>query len=561
MKKEENAENTVETFRVPRMEVGESMKLTRIGDNYVVSELNEYQNGFSNNYVEQATYDMDKLNHVYDKYMESENNSYITTTDEISELAKNTQTDINKIDKVNSIIKYYINKEDLIGRVTEAIENNVNTKYKIIYPEVDLKRKKDIKAFDELKTLIERFNEQIGIGQIIQDAVVSTYIEGNYLCSLLGDNIDNGYCVKNYPLKVGEITPIKVDNDPVISINVQTIKNQLNKIKSKYKNLKSNKLIDVDSIIEQEIKRDYPQEVYDAFVTGDKIAFIDPKTSGVVRINNLKKLYGLSPIFKALSSQLMLETLDKVDRKNLIGKSKKLVVQLTNKELMGKEYNNPMQINPIGYSHTSLVGSMANETVIYTAMPYVEDVKILEPKQDVTDPNVTATYKNRILSALGISYLADSKTGQNSAKMNYEDLLKTVNKISKQLNPIFNKWYKKVCEDNGFPVELAPKIEIQSTKMMDLDSLMKIVECYFGKVSLSYETIIETLGLDYKDELRKRKEENDNNISQVFSPYGTSYTTSNKDIVENEDTNKNGSKKSEDDDKREYDDQRQQQLV
>ena len=47
----------------------------------------------------------------------------------------------------------------------------------------------------------------------------------------------------------------------------------------------------------------------------------------------------------------------------------------------------------------------------------------------------------------------------------------------------------------------------------------------------------------------------------MFSPYGTSYTTSNEEIKNNSDTNSNGSKKSENEDKSLYDKNRQDSQV
>jgi hypothetical protein len=54
--------------------------------------------------------------------------------EELNQLAQNTQNDINKITKINSLIKYYANKDDLVGKTVEVLSNNINTKYKLDYP-------------------------------------------------------------------------------------------------------------------------------------------------------------------------------------------------------------------------------------------------------------------------------------------------------------------------------------------------------------------------------------------------------------------------------------------
>ena len=560
---------------IPVLEEGEGRKLVNVGGNYILAELsstNQYE--CSDNYVQQATYDSEKLTHTYSKMIEKESSSYVTTPEKLSSLAQNTQSNINKIIEVNGIVKYYVNKEDLIGRVVETIENNINTNYSVNYPSIPNAKKKEQKMFTEMKLVIDKFNKQINIPKLIADNVISTYIEGNFIYYLMGD-YKNGYSIVDYPLDMTEITPMKIDNDPIISFNVTELSSRLQQARTKYSTLKSNKLFDIQKILDDEVKRDYPTEIYDAYKLRDTIALLNPQRVGLSRINNLKGRYGLTPVFKSLSSQLMLETLDNVDRKVIIGKAKKVFFQSTRKELMGADFSKPMQINPVGYAHTSLLQAMSNDIVVYTSMPFVENLSILEPEADLADEKTRLSYRIRVMESLGISFI--SSQGSNSittTKINYNELLKTINKITKQLEPVINKFYQLVCEENGFPIEFAPKISIQSTDLLDLETKLMLVETLYSKIGVSYETTFDMLGMDYESEVSKRIAENDYEVNgvkmtmdDIMSPHANSFVISGKEgdtVTHNnpkaDTVNGNGSKKSENVDKTQSDKARQESL-
>lgn len=540
---------------IPELSENEARTLVRVGENYILTEMSEKEDIFNNNYVAKATYDSERTKHIYSKILEKDSSYSITTMSEISSLAQNTQKDINKINKINGIVKYYINKEDLVGRVVETIENNVNTNYTLNYPFTP-KKTRDKKILDELKLIINKFNKQINVPKLISDNALNTYTEGNFVYYLFG-NSESGYSIVNYPLDMIEITSMKIDDDNIISFNVSELTSRINKTKSKFKKLKSNKLIDIEDVIANEIKRDYPIEVYEAYNQKDKIALLNPQRVGLSRINQLKGLYGLTPIFKALTPQLMLETVDKSDQKVLIQKTKKIYFQSTRSEIL----DDPKIIEKTGYAQTSLLKAMGEDTIVYSAMPFVEDLKLIEPKIDLTDEKVKLSYKLRILEALGISFISsEGSTSITTTKINYNELLKTVNRITKNLETVLNKYYQLVCEENGFPVEMSPTITIEDTQLLDLENKLKLVDVLYSKIGLSYDTVLNTLGLNYEVEKNKRIKENEENADiDVFLPHTNSYTSNSNDIVNNKEddkTNKNGSKKSEDVDKEEYDKQR-----
>ena len=559
----ENKENDIQTIdaKIPKMESNTSAKITCLGDGmYVFSELENKEDISLSNYVEQSTYDVEKVKHIYDKILDNDNNSYVTTSQELSNLAKNTQKDVDKVIKINGIIKYYINKEDLIGRVVEIVENNVNTNYDLNYtykPE----KKKDVKLFEQYKNdIIDKFNRQIEIKKIIINNALKVYTEGNYCFYLKGDS-KNGYGIVNYPLDMIKVTNMTIDGENIIAFKVSELKSRLSNVLSEYGKLKTNKLIDIEKTVDNEVKKNYPKEIYDTYKGKDQIALLNPKKTGLVRINNLGTgLYGISPIFKSLNSLLTLETIDNSDREILKARSKKIYYQKARKELMGKDFDKPLKLNEIGYAHTNLLQCMANNTIVYTSMPFIESLEILEPKTDLTDPKTKESYIKSVLTALGIGFVSsEGSTSITTVKMVYTELLKMINRITKQLEPILNKFYKEITLENGYPIEFAPTIKIQDTEILDIDNRLKLAEVLYSKIGVSYDTVMNTLGLNFESEKNKRIKENEDNITEIFAPYGTSYTTSNDSNTNKEDnnTNSNGSKKGDSIDKVEYDKQRQ----
>ncbi|WP_252241663.1 hypothetical protein [Clostridium sp. ZBS18] len=548
---------------IPELSENEIRSIVRVGDDYILTDNKTVESIWdTDKYIEKAQYDAEKIKHIYSSVLDNESTTSVTTMDELTSLAQNTQNSDSKINKINGIVKYYINKEDLIGRVVETIENNINTNYTINYP-YKPKKAKEKKIIEELKILIDKFNKQINIPNLIAENARNTYTEGNNIYYLMG-NKDIGYSVVNYPLDMINITSMKIDDDNIIAFKVSELANRINKTKSTFKNLKSNKLIDIEDIISNEIKRDYPEEVYDAYTSKDRIALLNPQKVGLTRINQLKGLYGLTPIFKSLVPQLLLETIDKSDQKVLIQKTKKIYFQSTRKEIL----EDPKIIEKTGYAQASLLKAMGNETIVYSAMPFVEDLKLIEPKIDLTDSNVKSNYKLRILEALGISFISsESSTSITTTKINYNELLKVINRITKQLESTINKYYQFITVENGFPIEVSPTIKIEDTQLLDLESRMKLIETLYSKVSLSYDTVLKLLGYDYETEKNKRIKENEEKVDEdVFYPHCTSFTISGKegDAIKDNDkvnnTNSNGSKKSENIDKNESDKQRQESL-
>jgi hypothetical protein len=94
------------------------------------------------------------------------------------------------------------------------------------------------------------------------------------------------------------------------------------------------------------------------------------------------------------------------------------------------------------------------------------------------------------------------------------------------LEKILYKWYQGILEDNGIDITYTPTIRIIDSEQLENDIKLKLVEVLFNKLNGSYETAYKLLGINAKDEFRRRKYEQENDYDTVFSPHPTSYTSS-----------------------------------
>lgn len=563
-----------DTIEISSLKEGESRILTKNGNGYSISKIednpdylgeyaqahvskdlvSEYYKAYEEAF-ESASYKQGGLSHYYDMVAKEKiySQSFAKVDlERLSYLSENAQNNLDKILELNSIIEYYINTDDLIGRVIETVENNTNKSYTI---------KKKTNTTDTMMTSIKNFCEQIDIGYVVGEVTSNTFAKGTTIMYLMGD-VQKGWHLSSYPLGVCEITPIEQDHEPLVVMNVSKlvsgIQRSLNKyfMGEKYQGMIENKISSM-------LKENYPPEVYEAYENQEQYALLDNERCSVVRVNKGDGLMGLSPVVKGLKAEIMLETIDAVDRKNLIDRAKKIYFQKMRKECLDKDNNKIGNLpNITGFLQQQLMFAMQQEDVIYTAPPYAESLEILEPKVELTPSEKIMEYRNRLLSALGISFIsAEDGSSYTVTNLNYSELLKSINKISKQLEPIFNKYFKLLCFEKGYKLDKCPTMEIESTELISMESKVALINTYYTTLGLSRETTFKVLGIDIDIETQRRKQENDKGLNDIFEPYQTSYNVNGLEVgkdndstkQETTDKNSNGSTKSKDEEKRQKD--------
>ena len=475
----------------------------------------------------------DATNQKYSAYLKDGTSSSDKLTPEyIDELAENTQSDLKKVQIINSIVRKEINKDGIVGKTVECVTANINTETKVSYDNEITGRNKS-KQLQQVKDFISTFNKTINTKRLIRNSIPTTFVEGNYICYLRHE--DNKYKVDYYPLGVCEISDYDVNGDPVVLFNIKELRGRLQKI---YRKNKKNKALFFKNM-EDEVKANYPQEVYDAFVAKEDYAKLDVKYTGVIRINNLNRKYGLTPIFRAFKDMLMLDTFDNADRVNSKAKAKKIIHQKLRKEVMGTELNKK-GFEDMAYAHDNFMAAFKQSTVVVTTPPTVESITYVEPKIELTAIDTVNNYRSRVLAALGIGFLMDSGSQSvSTADISVTQLLRTINMISEQLEDILQKWYKQILIDNHLPVEYCPTIKVIDSEALDFDMRKDLASTLYTIFNGSMSTSLELLGIDVNDEKEKRIKENDENYEEIFKCRQTAYTSSGRGEI-TETNNKGG---------------------
>ena len=100
-----------------------------------------------------------------------------TTLDDIKELALNAQSDISKIQKINQLVRQAENEDEIIGKVHESIESNLNANVRYSFENLPKEYDKDIKEKDD--GIIKRLHKTVNINEVINNSINYTYEEGN----------------------------------------------------------------------------------------------------------------------------------------------------------------------------------------------------------------------------------------------------------------------------------------------------------------------------------------------------------------------------------------------
>lgn len=473
-------------------------------------------------WMEEALKSFDPTNRQYSVYLneQSGDNTKLTIED-IKQLARNAQSDLNKILKINSLVRQEINEDDIIGKVYEAIVSNLNANIRISFDNLPQKITK--KKKDEAEKLIKRFHKETNINQILSSSIPTVYTEGNCIKYLREKN--GHYVVDTYPLGVAIVSDYSINGKPYILIDIRELTNRLQKTTIRGK---KNKPLFFNSIVD-EIKNNYPPEVYQAYINKEHYAKLDIQRCGINRFCNMNRKYGLTPVFKALKPNLMLDTFDEADKINAKAKAKKIIHQRLRKEVMGPD-GNRKALEEMAYAHENLVKAFRNSTVLYTSPAFVEKIEYVEPKVEMSNVDSINQYRSRVTSSLGISFLnTDGNQTVSTANISIKQLMKTINKIADQEEKILEQWYCLILQENDIPLEYCPTPHILDTELLEFEMRKDLSELLYSKFNCSFETAYSLVGISVKDEVEKRKEEKRLGYDKILTVHPTSYNSSGDD--------------------------------
>lgn len=502
LKQPEDFEVIINEVDTDAKEVDIDFKIDKIANTYILSAIEKY----------------DPSNSNYSVYLkDTSTNDDTLTLASVAEMAKDAQNDISKIIKINDTVRQQVNINYIIGRVVEAIEDNINTEYRISYNTQDGRNKK--KILDRAKLLIDDFFDNIDIENFIRKAISTTYFEGNFITCLR--KTGTHYYIDSYPLGVAIVSDYELNGNSVVLIDIKSLEDRIKKTMVK---TKKNQALFFQKT-DDEIRSNYPPEVYDAFKNKEKYAKLDIKTTRIMRVNNLNRKYGVTPIFKALTSIVMLNTFDTTNQTISKSKAKKIIVQRMSDKLIG--LGGSKSFAEMSYAHDNFMQAWKQPIVVATVPPTVDSVEYIEPKAETTNTDLISIYQNRALTALGIGFLASDKSSSGAiATINLQQLMLTINKISKQLETLLREYCVKILDDNNIAKEFAPHVSILDSEQMNYDLKLSLATLMHNTLNCSLKTTLEILGFNSDNEFIRRQNENDEGYLDTFTPRGTSFTSS-----------------------------------
>ena len=460
----------------------------------------------------------DPANRFYSAYLNDDSNSQTLTTSTITTLGQDAQSNLSNIQQINAIIRQYANTDDLIGMVVQSIQNNINTDIRKSYKNFDGQRNKT-NTLNKAKNILNDFDNQVRIEQFIREAIITAYLEGNYASVLRNSN--ENWQIDWLPLNIIENSGYEDNGNPVLLVNIDNLKTALNKTMLKKKN--GQYLFFKDT--QTEVDATFPPEVGQAMRGKETYAVLDTGYTGMIRVNNYGRKYGLSPIFRALSSVLMLEAYRTADEVMAKSRSKKIIHQIMRKECLGPS-GDRHAFEEMAYSHQQLMQAWQNKTVIVTSNPSVEKIVYVEPAVEETSAEKVNLYRNKVLSSLGLAFLAaDRSQTASTANINLSQLMKCINSISEQVERVIERYYRKVLELNGIGPEYCPTVHVIDSEMLEMDMRMELSKMLYTTFGVSRETAFGLVGVDIEDERVKREREENEGLSDIFQPYATSYNS------------------------------------
>lgn len=484
----------------------------------------------------------DPTNRIMSSVMEYSTSSNTLTQARIAEVGTGTQSDLSKVLEANTYIRQYINTNDIIGMVYSAINSSINTDYRLSYRNFGTQKKK-LNQLKKAQELIEDFNAQINVREVIRDAILATYTEGNYIC-VMRTNGDN-WVVTRYPLGIAEISPYLESSRPIVQINMDSLKTAIQRTILKDKKGKALYYADVLG----EIEGAFGPEIVEAYKNKDQYCRLPVDYTGVCRINTQGAIYGLSPVFRCLSSALILETLRNADLALASTKRKVIIHQKMRKELANQNQTSNFEL--LSWNHRNLISAFKQNTVLVTTDPSVESIEYVCPKVDEVSTQKQNAYSRQVLSSLGVSFLVpDESISATTAKVSWTVLLQQINAIGEQVEHMLEGFYRTLLEANGIDAIYCPTVRILDAEMLDAEQRLEFAKLLYGTLNCSLQTTLGTLGFDLEDERARRELENEEGIEQIFTPRQTSYTaTGNNDAGGGRPSNPD----SDDPDKQNYD--------
>lgn len=458
----------------------------------------------------------------YSVHTNDSTNSNALTIEYIDQLASGIHTNRTNLIAANQLIVKNVDEDGAMGYAYSVIRSNTPTNYTMVYDNKLLKNETSDKI-EEIKSLVDHFNKSIRIKRIIRDAISTAYLEGNVPIVLRITK--NGYAVDFLPLDIAYPSGYKMNGDPILEVDVNALKSKLQKT---YKKTRKNKAVYFENIA-KEIEANFNKEILDAYRANEQYTKIDYNYGDCITVNSLGRMFGLSPLFRALRPTIVLNNIEAADVSDSKARSKKIIFQKLRKELLGQN-GERKALGEQQLAHEGLMSALKTNLCAYTAPAFVESLEFISSKANNDDASKQfIQYTTKQLQALGISFIDNEVGNYAGVNISVTEIIRLLNCIKEEVERVLNKFYATLLASQGIDAELAPTIKIEDAENMELSMRIELAKFIYGTLNASRETSFKLAGLDLNDEKIKRLREAEEGLDEVFAPRKTAYTTGNDD--------------------------------
>ena len=458
----------------------------------------------------------DDRKEFYSTYGKDTNNDADITLDELAKIASDVHNNLEDVLRLNAIVRKYLIMSTLVGKTYESMYANVNTDYRLYFPEMSGRNK--LKQVEKAREIIEDFLNQIHAKQFIRDAIALTYLEGNryYVLRMDGGN----YAVDVLPLGVCFVSDYIINGEPSLAVNMKRLEAVLKKTYAKSK--KTKKAIWMENL-KKDIEVNYPY-LWNGYVNGEDYVVLDTKYAKACRYNNIGRKYGVTPLAKVLPDLIVLDNIRKADTTTSKMKQRVIIAQFMREKVLGPDGKRKGLVET-QFAHSQLMSALQTTASVYTANPAVDRIEYVQPDTDDTSDNKMQQYVRQVLVGLGIAYADPDLSTTAAGKINLSELMKTVNSIADSVEQMLNSYFVTVLENNGIGREYAPRIDVLDSEALDMAMRKELASFIYNTLNGSAKTAYELIDVDYDTEVARRKSEQDSGNEDILIPHPTAYTS------------------------------------
>lgn len=384
-------------------------------------------------------------------------------------------------DEIIALAKYYYCKDGLIMRTVNIMRDFGVTDLRLEYHQ----------GRSRVQGIIERYNERVGIVELIRDIIFEMALTGN--CAIYDRD---GERVDIFPLSVIDVSPLIVNGKPELLFSHDAF------------SLRYDFLHEMER---EELLQAYPKEVREGVRDGKRRIVLHHENAYFLKANCSRyEKYGVTfllPAFGELAQKNLLKQAEKSTASGIIDQV--LHVKVGNKD------HAPTQ-KEIDFYNGLFTG---HKGALRIVTPHYVSAEWVSPNTSIFGEEKFSEIDKDLLSSLGVSLtLLRGEGGGNYAEgmLNMAGLIRTITTIREQIPPVLRGLYKAELRRHGIGEDKCPKVSFGEI-VIDKGARASLVQWLFQNAGLPYEVLFEEMGYDYASLKLMREGENRQDLSETFS--------------------------------------------